>query len=117
MAPETIPFFLQQLAYQLPLLLVYLAGAIVAALMMRRNRAAALLCLVGCAVSLLTILAVTGLQGWLNGARLRADWPMARYAQAMTMVGLMGAILRPVGVALILVAVFVGRTPPAASRP
>jgi len=111
MALGTIPFFLQQLAYQLPLLLVYLAGAIAAAVMMRSHRTASLLCLVGCVTSLLTILALTGIQGWLFEARTREAWPVMRYSQAMTLVGLVGAILRPIGVALIVIAVFIGRKP------
>jgi len=109
MTQELFSFLLQQLAYQLPILLVFLGGAIAAAVMLRRHRTASVLCLLGCAISIVTILVVTGLQGWLFGARLKEGWTMARYAQGMSVVGLAGAILRPIGLALVLVAVFVGR--------
>lgn len=111
MAQGTIPFFLQQLAYQLPMVLVFLAGAIAAGMMMRYHRMASLLCLAGCVTSLLTILALTGIQGWLFEARLREAWPVTPYSQAMALVGLVGAILRPIGLALIVIAVFIGRKP------
>jgi len=102
-------FLLQQLAYQAPLLLVYAAGLIASAVMLRRARTASILCLMGCGISILTLLALSGVQAWLFDARSREAWPVARHMQALSMIGLVGAILRPIGLALILVAVFIGR--------
>ena len=112
---EMIPVLLRQFLHQLPTLLVFLVGGIAAALYLNRLRAPALLCLIGCAVSLLTILVLTGLQGWMLGARMRDGWSMARYGQAMTLLGMAGAVLRSIGLGLILAAVFAGRTAPAPS--
>lgn len=115
MTNETISYLLQQLAYQLPSLFIYVAGGIAAAVSLKRHRASSLLCLAGCVVSLLTIVALTGIQAWLFGARLGEGWSMARYGQAMSVVAMGGAILRPIGLVLIMVAVFIGRKQPAPS--
>jgi hypothetical protein len=115
MNTETISHLLQQLAYQLPALFIFVAGGIAAAVSVRRHRASSVLCLVGCVVSLLTIFAITGIQAWLFGARQSEGWTMARYGQAMSLVAMAGAVLRPIGLALILVAVFIGRKQPASS--
>ncbi len=113
MTHETVSYILQQLAYQLPALFIYVGGGIAAAVNLRRQRASSVLCLIGCVVALMTILALTGIQAWLFGARQSGMWPMARYGEVMSLVAMAGAVLRPIGLVLILVAVFIGRKQPA----
>jgi hypothetical protein len=113
MTPETFPFLLQTLLRQVPLLLIYGAGAVGAAFLLGRHRAPALVCLAGCAVGILTILILSGAEAWVLAARMREGWTAMRYGQAMSVVGLVGAVLRPLGLALVMAAVFIGRKGPA----
>jgi hypothetical protein len=112
MTPDAFAPLVSVLLRQVPVLLIYAVGAVAAGFLLGRQRAPALLCLIGCALSIVTILVLSGAEAWVVAAHAREGWTAMRYGQAMALVGLAGAVLRPLGLALVVVAVFVGRKQP-----
>lgn len=102
-------FLWRQLAYQIPGLIVYLVGVILALVWFGRARGPAALCLLGCGLLILTALAVSGIQAYFFQQRFEAGLPDQRMAQAMNVVAVAGNIVRAVGIGLVIAAVFVGR--------
>ncbi len=100
-------YLVQQLAIQLPVFLVYLAGAILGLALLDRARLPAILCATGCALMLLASLAVTSIQFVLL-QRIGVG-SMAQYAMMSSAVGFVGMLARTVGTALVVAAVFIGR--------
>lgn len=94
---------LDQFVGQLPILLVAVAGAVVAVVMIQRTRVGALLALLGCVVLLghVVLVALAGvLPRWLGlGGRFDIFMDLA------------AGLAFAVGVALVIAAAWVGRTP------
>lgn len=103
------PYLLQQLGYATPQLLVYLVGLVLAIVFLRKYPASAMLTLCGSMVLLLTTLGLTFTQFYLFRARFEYGWSTAGYAQVLSLVSLLASIMRALGLALWLAAVFVGR--------
>lgn len=103
---------LQQLAYQAPVLLVYLVGLALGLATLRRHLLASILTAVGNGLSLVITVVVAIVQACLFQARVDDDLPVERYAQLMSVVAITGSVGRAVGIALIVAAVFVGRRRP-----
>lgn len=102
-------FLLLQLAYSVPALLVYLAGLVLAIIFLRKYPASAMLILCGSVVLLITTIGLTFAQFYLFRYRLDYGWSPAAYGQVLSMVSLVANIMRALGLALWLTAVFVGR--------
>jgi hypothetical protein len=109
MDSASFSFLGQQLAYSLPQLLVYLAGLILAIIFFRKYSTSALLVLCGSVVLLLTSLGQTFIQFYLFRARVESGWSAAGYARMLSIVFVVASILRALGLALWLAAVFAGR--------
>jgi hypothetical protein len=96
------PFWLQQVVFQLPGHLICLAGFIAAAVWYRRHPLASVLTMVGTGLMVVTAGATTVIQT----AMVQYNMP---HSQWMATIGILSAIGRSAGLALVLVAVFVGR--------
>ena len=102
-------FLLQQIAYSSPMLLVYLAGVVLAIVFIRKYATSAMLVLCGSAILLITTISQTLVQFYLFRARIESGWTAAGYAQVQSIVSLVASIMRALGLSLWLAAVFVGR--------
>ena len=103
-------FFLQQLVSQSPVLLVHLVGLIVSIVWLRRATAPAMLCMFGCGLTIVAALLFTGLNSWLVQRRMQGD-PREEAMNWMMLASIVSSLLRAIGAALIISAVFVLRTP------
>jgi hypothetical protein len=119
MDEAAMSYLWQQLAYQVPVLLVYLIGFVLALLFFGRQPTAALLTLIGTGLLVLVTVAVVVVQAFLVQQRMEENWSVERFARLMSTVGLAGSIGRAIGLALVVAAVFVGRghTRPAIAGP
>jgi len=109
MIDPSLKFLLEQLAYQSPTLLVYLAGVLLATIFMSKYPAASILTLLGFGLLLVTAIAGTGLQSYTLQQRTSGSMPAAQFAQVSMALGICTSVLRAAGLALVLAAVFVGR--------
>jgi hypothetical protein len=102
-------FLLEQLAYSVPALLVYLAGLVLAIIFIRKYSVSAMLTLCGSVILLITTIGLTFAQFYLFRSRLEYGWSPARYGQVLGVVSIVATIIRALGLSLWLAAVFVGR--------
>ncbi len=118
MSSPGLPFVVQQLVYQTPVLLVYLVGLILALVFLGRFTVPSVLTLIALGTLLLTAVGMAVLQAYLIGAREDAGWSMEQYARMMSILGFVASFVRAAALALLITAVFVGRSgrPAAASR-
>lgn len=100
-------FLLQQLPYQLPILMVCLGGFALAAILLNKHFHAAGLTMVGTGLLIFAIVAVM-LAQWI----LVQPGNIQNGRQLMQGVALVGSLLRALGTAIIVAAVFVGRSQP-----
>lgn len=99
---------LQQIGYAGPSLLVFLLAACMAVIYLNRARLPAILTLIGAAISIVTVVGSIVIQAIV----LSDDSLSSQRAVVMQSIGLASSVLRAAGLALIVAAVFVGRTPP-----
>jgi hypothetical protein len=102
-------FLLEQLAYAAPLIAVYLVGLVLAVIFIKKYPGPAILTLLGIIILLGNIFGVTFAQAYFIRARLGSGVPMASYNTIMSIVSIIASIMRAVGSALLLAAVFIGR--------
>src|ERR1043166_6380754 len=102
-------YVLHQLAYGAPLLLVYAVGIILSAVFVRKYPFSAMLTLAGIVILFVNVIAIAALQGYFLRARIEAAWTDVQYSQMTTTVSAIGAIVRAIGSALLIAAIFVGR--------
>lgn len=104
----SINYIVQQLLYQTPIFLAALLGVVLSFIFIRRYKSASFLALFASATiiigSLLVILAQAYLFSMMNMTISRSS-----FGQVMTIVGWIGAIFRGVSIALLVIAVFIGR--------
>jgi hypothetical protein len=104
-------FLLSQLGYQVPVLLVYLVGIILALVYMRRASLPCALTLTGIGILVVAMVGVAVVQASLMDSR-QADGRGPRdIAQLMRSVAIAGSCIRALGVGLLVAAIFVGRRP------
>lgn len=103
------PLWLQQLVYQLPGLLVYTLGLLLALVYWRRCHGPALLTVIGCGLLFLTAVGHTAVYVVLVEQRQAGEIPHEQFARVMSLLGLVSSGTRAVGLALVVIAVFVGR--------
>ena len=102
-------FVIQQLAYASPALLVYLVGMVLAVIFIRKYPGAAILTLLATIILLGTTIGLTLAQAYSMRLRFESGWTPARYSQIMSVLSIAASIMRGLGLALWLAAVFVGR--------
>ena len=100
---------LRQLLMQSPILLVYLAGMMFALAVWRRYPVPCVFVLIATTVLLVVSVAQTFLTQYLIHARVERGWEPAQLSWVLSASGLVGSVLRAIGLGLLLAAVFVGR--------
>ena len=111
MTGNALSIFLGNMATQLPVLLVYAAGLVAAAIFLRRHPRPAALTLAGTALLLLVTVIFSLTQAYLIEARTAAGRTVMDTAWLLSASGMVYSCLRAVGLGLILLAVFSGRRP------
>jgi hypothetical protein len=106
---STTSLLFQQLAYAVPVLVVYLLGLILAVIFIKKYPGPAILTLIGIVILTATIFGISFTQAYLNEVRITSGWPFEKYSQTMSLVSLTGSIMRALGSALLVAAIFVGR--------
>ena len=101
--------FLAQLLGQAPVLLVYLAGMVLALVFWRRCPRPAMLTLIGMALFLVTTLVQSFLFIYLVRARDDFGWSHEMLGWIVSASGLIGSVIRAAAFGLMLTAVFIGR--------
>lgn len=109
-------YVLQQLGYGTPLLIVYLVGIILSAVFVRKYPFPAMLTLAGAVILFVNVIAMALIQGYFINARVESGWTIAQYSQITMIVAAIGAVVRAIGSALLIAAIFVGRKGKAAGQ-
>lgn len=102
-------YVIQQLGYGAPLLFVYLVGIVLAAVFVRKYPLPAMLTLAGAVILAVNVFALALIQGYFINARIQAGWTVQEYTQITMVVSAIAAIVRAIGTALLIGAIFVGR--------
>lgn len=102
-------FLIQQLAYAGPVIVVYLVGLVLAVIFIKKYPGPAILTLLATIILLGNIFGIAFAQAYFIRARLGLGGSMASYSTMMSVVSIIGSIMRALGSALLLAAVFVGR--------
>ena len=110
-------YVLQQLGYGSPLLIVYLIGIILSAVFVRKYPFPAMLTLAGAAILFVNLIAIALVQGYLISGRVASGWSPEQYTQLMTITLVIGGIVRAIGTALLIGAIFVSRSVKAEVQP
>ena len=100
---------LAQLAGQLPLMLVCLAGLVMSLIFFKRLRRPSVFTFSGFALLLLTTIITTLVQNYLIFSRDEMGLGVGELNQILLVLAIVGNIFRAVALALILIAVFTGR--------
>jgi hypothetical protein len=103
-------YFTQQMLHQTPTLLAALLGVLLSLIFMRRVRLPAFLALLGSGAVIIGALVVTVSQAYFFSTRFSPS-PMFSDSSIMiaNVVGWIGAVVRGLSIALLVVAIFVGR--------
>ncbi|MFO0867213.1 MAG: hypothetical protein U0744_21670 [Gemmataceae bacterium] len=104
--------FVQQILFQSPILLVHLVGLILSFVWMRRAKLPAILCMLGCGLTIFAAMINTGLSLWLRQRQMHGGMPLDEMLRWMLPLTVINSLLRALGASLIIAAVFVRRTPP-----
>lgn len=110
-------YTLTQLGYGVPLLIVYLVAIILSAVFVRKYPLSAMLTLAGAVILFVNLIGLALIQGYLVRTRIESGWSVAQYDQITIVVGSISAIVRALGTALLIGAIFVGRTVKAVREP
>lgn len=102
-------YVLQQLGYGSLLLIVYAIGIVLSAIFVRKYPLPAMLTLAGCAILLVNVIGLALVQGYLIDARMQSGWSGIEYSQMNKIVSIVGGIVRAIGSALLIAAIFLGR--------
>ncbi len=102
-------FLIQQIAFAGPILVVYLVGMVTAVIFIKKYPVPAILTLLATIILLGNIFGVAFAQAYFMRFRLGVFGPMASYSTIFSVVSIIGSVMRAVGSALLLAAVFVGR--------
>src|SRR5712692_918006 len=102
-------FLIQQIAFAGPVLVVYLVGMVLAVIFIQKYPVPAILTLLATIILLGNIFGVAFAQAYFMRFRLGVFGPVASYSTIFSVVSVIGSVMRAVGSALLLTAVFVGR--------
>jgi len=101
-----------QVAYQIPPMLVFAAGILAGLVWYRRCPKAAGMCIAGCALMLLSVIAGAASQVVMIQSLEQAN-EMAKVRSTMAVVSFISILVRTGGLGLVVIAVFTGRDKPA----
>lgn len=104
---EEVSIVLMQLAGQSPVLLAYVSGMVLALVFWRRCPVPAALAFVASAMLFVTAIGLTWLQFYLIHRGVEAGWSMQWW---MSLIAIVGSMIRAGGIGLLIAAVFVGRS-------
>jgi hypothetical protein len=107
---------LQQLIPQIPLLMVYLAGMVLAVVFWGRASGPAIMTVLGCGVLITTTLVMAFVYSSMFERLREGNMTNEQFAQTMRAIGMVGSAGRAGGLLLIIIAVFTGRTRPQPER-
>ena len=102
-------FFMQQLAYVAPALIVCFVGMVLAVIFIKKSTGPAILTIIAALLFSVTYVGTALAQTYLMRARFQFGWPVGRYSQMLSIVSISGSLLRALGLAILFTAVFVGR--------
>lgn len=102
-------YFLQQIAYAAPVLVIYLITIGLAVFFLRRHPLPSMLALAGAVILALTSVGVIISQGTIFRMRMESQWTVSYYNQLLMIVNALAAMFRAVGTILLVGAIFVGR--------
>jgi hypothetical protein len=105
---RALEYVLPQLPSIVPMLVVFLVGAVLALVELKPLGTPAALCLSGCVVLFLVTLVFPFVQGYV----VTQDVGVSAIGAWMTMIGFVRSAINVAGLSLILAAVFVGRKAP-----
>jgi len=111
MQQSILTYVFPQIVAQSPMLVVALAGMVLAIVLRPRCPRACTLVLAGSAVHAVTIVVQAVATGVVMGMQARGDLGIQELTTLMAVSGIAGGVLRGAGMGLVLAAVFVGRTP------
>jgi hypothetical protein len=107
---SNLNFFTQQMLYQTPTLLAALVGVILSLINLKRYRVPAFLALLGSGTVIISSLIVTIAQGYFLSARFSSlAMTSQTYVQLANVIGWIGAFVKGLAIALLIVAIFIGR--------
>lgn len=106
---EASSFLTRQLPYLVPLLLVYLAGVVVALVYFRRCAGPATLVLISCVLLLLITITFPFIQSYLFDFRSNTGLDSPQFEWTLLIAGVARNLLYAAAFALLLVAAFMGR--------
>jgi hypothetical protein len=106
---DTLSTILRTLLTQSPVLLVCLAGTILALVLCPRCPAAGVLLLIGTVVLLMSSVGWPFLYQYLIHSYSRWGWSSERLSEVFTTVSIVSSFVHAAGIGLIIAAVFVGR--------
>ena len=105
-----LSYFTQQMLYQLPTLLAAILGVVLSVIFLRRYRFPAILALLGSGTVVISAFIVTLAQAYFFSARYSSlAMTSNTYVQFANIVGWIGAVVRGLSIALLVVAIFIGR--------
>lgn len=106
---KIISLSLSQLAYQAPLLLIYLVGMVLGLMFWRRYPGPSMLTLISTGILLsVSVIQIVATQ-YLFQAHIEMGWETKRFSWMVSAIGLTGSLLRALAIGLLLAAVFLGR--------
>jgi hypothetical protein len=107
---STFDYFIKQMLYQTPTLLAAVIGVVLSLIYLKRYRLPAFLALFGSGTVIISGLIVTIAQGYFFSARFSSlAMTSQTYVQLANVIGWIGAIVKGLAIALLVVAIFVGR--------
>ena len=101
-----VPFWIQQLAYRGPILLIYLVAFVMAIIYWNRARTASILTMLGVSICGLSSIVIIVLQTVVVQSPLQNG---ANRAQIMMGISMTGTCAHAIGLALLVAAIFAGR--------
>jgi hypothetical protein len=114
--PDILEGTLQQLAWQSPLLLVYVVGLVLSLVFLKRCPTASICAMIGLILLLVTGVGFSLLQNYFFAARLSQHWNTDEANRMMAASNLAATVVRAAAFSLILIAIFVGRRPVGAPK-
>jgi hypothetical protein len=109
MDPQITVFLTQQFLASAAAFLVYFVGLVLGLIFIRKYTCPAILTIIAVIILFASSVGVTLAQAYLMQHRMLAAWSNMQYGQLMSIVSISGNVIRAIGLALLLAAVFVGR--------
>jgi hypothetical protein len=113
---RTLDYLRSQLPAIAPMLVVSLAGMVLALDRLKRLGNPAALALVGCSMCFLATSVFPLVQGYILAAQEDRRWPLAEFSLWMSLFGIARTLVQAIAFAILLAAIFGGGSAPASAR-